>query len=65
MLILWSFIAVLACIPALMFKRKQSHHGATKLPPSKRMKEDEEETNPILREESNTPEGKSKKYGSI
>ena len=54
MLILWSFIAVLACIPALMFKRKQSHHGTTHLPPSKHMKEDEDETMPIIREESET-----------
>jgi hypothetical protein len=48
-----------------MFKRKQSHHGATHLPPSKHMKEDEDETMPILREESNTPDGPSKKYGAV
>ena len=65
MLILWSFRAILACIPALMFKRKQSHQGANHSPPAKHMKEDEDETMPILREESNAADGRTKKYGSL
>ncbi len=45
MLVFWSFIALLAVIPALMFKRKQHLSNL----PHKHMKEDEDEGAPILR----------------
>jgi predicted MFS family arabinose efflux permease len=65
MLVFWSFIGILAVIPALMFKRKQQHHGerASHVPQLRHHMKEDDETKPILMLKAT--EIDEKKYGTV